>query len=104
MVHTTHSYASLRRMTLFSPERIANYRLGKDVETFIDEGRGYHYVAYRSEESEYGLAVLSKEYVLSLWPQVSGLKIVEYIEGAIEAFPEGCQDLVVLAKGKGESV
>ena len=102
MVHSTHSYSALRRMAMFSPGRLAPYGLGQTPEEFIALGSRYHYVAYHSSQPEYGLAILSKEYVLSEWPKVTGLKILEDVEEAIQAFPEGCQDLVILGTQRNE--
>lgn len=98
MIHTTHSYECLRRLVLFSPERLAKYRLGMGMEEFIRSGKGYHYVSDYTPDQEYGLSIISREYVMTTWPQCSGLDLVDYVEGAIEAYPEGCQDMVVLAK------
>ena len=32
------------------------------------------------------------------WYEATGLKILDYAEGCIEAYPEGCHDLVLLRK------
>ena len=98
MLHTTHSCESIRRMAQFSPRQLPKYQLSDRVETFITNWRGFHYVVDDPSTSEYGLAVISKDYVLQRWPAVTGLRLLAYVEGAIEAYPEGCQDLVILAK------
>jgi len=36
--------------------------------------------------------------VIARWPQATGLRLLDYVEGAIESYPEGCQDVVLLAK------
>ncbi|MBI3332869.1 MAG: class I SAM-dependent methyltransferase [Candidatus Omnitrophica bacterium] len=101
MVHTTHSYRALRQMGLFSPQSLAKYRLGGAVEEFIVSRKGYHYALWEPSQPEYGLSILSKEYVLENWPRVSGLALVDYVEDAVQAFPEGCQDMVLLQKRNG---
>ena len=98
MLHTTHSYACLRLMALFSPERLEKYALGMDVEQFIASDKGYHYAPEEADQSEYGLTIISRDYVMTQWPNASGLRLLDYAEGAIESYPEGCQDLVVLTK------
>ena len=98
MLHTVHSYEYLRRAALFSPESLKKYSLPEPVEEFIQSGRGYFYVVEDPSMPEYGHTIICKEYVLERWPQYSGLELVEYAEGAIEAYPEGCQDLVLMRK------
>lgn len=100
MVHTTHSYACLTRMAMFSPDALTKYDLCATVDDFIKSAKGYHYVINDKALPEYGLAIISKEYVLDMWSRYSGLRIVEYAEGAIEAYPEGCQDIVIMAKDR----
>lgn len=98
MLHTVHSYEYLRRTVRFSPESLLKYQLNESIEAFIRAGRDYLYIVDDPATPEYGYAIIRKEYVLEVWPRESGLELVEYIEGAIEAYPEGCQDLVVLQK------
>ena len=59
---------------------------------------GYHYVVKNPSTPEYGLTIISKEYVMTRWPRYSGLTLVDYAEGAIESYPEGCHDIVMLVK------
>lgn len=98
MLQTTHSALALRLISLFSPERLSAYGLGTTVKEFLASDKEYHYVPYSSDRPEYGLSVMSREYVVRTWPEASGLALVDYVEGAIPAFPEGCQDLVLLVK------
>lgn len=98
MLHTVHSYEYLRRTALFSPESLEKYALTESIEAFIRVGRDYLYVVEDPAAPEYGYAVIRKEYVLETWPRESGLALVDYVEGAIESYPEGCQDLVMLRK------
>lgn len=49
---------------------------------------------------DYGFTVINKDYVLSQWPKYTGLSLVGFEDGAIESYPEGCQDISILA---GES-
>jgi len=98
MLHTVHSYEYLRRAALFSPESLSKYALPESVEAFIRSGRGYFYVVEDPSRPEYGHTLISKEYVTTRWPQSAGLDLLEYVEGAIEAYPEGCQDLVLMEK------
>ncbi len=100
MAHTVHSYECLRRMAVFSPENLPKYELGMTVEEFIARGKSYHFTPYSPAEPSFGLSIMSREYVEGTWPAQGGLKIVEYVENAIQAFPEGCQDLVLLTKGR----
>ncbi len=99
MLHTVHSYEYLRRTAAFSPESLEKYRFTEPVDSFIRSGRDYLYVVDDPATPEYGYTVMRKEYVLDIWPRESGLALVDYVEGAIESYPEGCQDLVVLQKG-----
>ena len=101
MLHTMHSPLCLKRIQMFSPQRLAGYQLGGTVEIFLQSGKEFHYVPYSPKEPEYGLAILTKEYVSRVWPEQGNLRVLNFLEGAIEAYPEGCQDLVVLRKEKG---
>ena len=98
MLHTVHSGLCLDLISSFSPERLANYRLGGSVEQFLSSELPYHYVPYSMDQPEYGLTIIRPEYIRRVWPQVSGLQVIDYVGGAIAAFPEGCQDLVVLRR------
>lgn len=98
MLHTTHSYEYLKRAAMFTPESNEKYLLPEPVEAFIQLPHRYHYVMDNPEAPEYGLTIISKEYIMTRWPQYSGLKLCEYAEGAIESYPEGCHDIVMLVK------
>jgi SAM-dependent methyltransferase len=98
MLHTVHSYEYLRRASAFSPESLGKYQLPGSVEAFIASQRDYFYVVEHPAAPEYGHTLIRKEYVMARWPSVTGLTLLDYAEGAIEAYPEGCQDLVLLTK------
>ena len=98
MVHTTHSALSLRLIEMFSPERLPKYGLGGSVETFAASGKAYHYAVDDPTQPEYGMTIINPAYILQRWPAYSGLRVLEHVEGATMGFPEGCQNLVVLAK------
>ncbi len=98
MAHTVHSYAYLTRTAFFSPESLEKYHLADSIEAFMRSGRDYYYVVEDPAMPEYGHTIMRKEYVAASWPRASGCALLEYVEGAIEAYPEGCQDLVLLAK------
>lgn len=100
MLHTVHSPVCLKRIQMFSPHRFPSYRLPGTVEQFLNSGSEYYYVPYGPDEPEYGLTILTKEYVSRVWPAQGNLRVLDFVEGAIEAYPEGCQDLVVLMKEK----
>ena len=103
MLLTTKSFEFLRRASLFSPESIVKYELPETVENFINSGRGYYHLFLDNPAMPiYGLTIIRKEYVMENWPRYSGVEVVDYAEGIIEAYPEGCQDIVVLMK-KGKS-
>jgi SAM-dependent methyltransferase len=101
MLHTVHSYEYLRRAAFFSPESLKKYAVVEPPEAFMCAGRDYLYVVEDPAAPEYGYTVMRKEYVLETWPRESGLTLLDYVEGAIESYPEGCQDVVLLAKPGG---
>lgn len=98
MIHTTHSYEYIRRAATFSPESLLKYKLPQPVEKFIELNTGYYFVPYSDSSPDYGLAIISAEFVASRWPAISGLTMIDYVAGAIEAHPEGCHDMVMLRK------
>jgi len=98
MLHTVHSCEYLRRVARFSPAALEKYRFPEPVEAMLQAAPAYYYIADNPAAPEYGHTIIRKEYVMERWPQASGLELVEYVEGAIEAYPEGCQDLVLLRK------
>ena len=98
MLHTTHSHECLARMAMFSPGSLAKYALRTDVPTFVAGARSYHYTVDDPARPEYGLAIIGEAYVREWWPRYSGLRLAAYTAGAIEAYPEGCQDIVILQK------
>ena len=98
MAHSTHSVRALEQMEFFSPERLAKYSLGGTAREFRATGKDYHYAVDHPELPEYGLAIISRRYIEQQWPGITGLKILDYLEDCFQAFPEGCQDLVILKK------
>ena len=83
---------------MFSPESLVKYELPKSVDDLAQSSCGYHYVVDNPSMPEYGLTIISKDYVTTRWPHYSGLTLVDYAEGAMESYPEGCHDIVILAK------
>ena len=98
MLHTVHSPVCLKRLEMFSPHRFPSYGLPGTVGQFLLSGTPFYYIPYGSDEPEYGLTLLTKEYVSRVWPGQGKLRVLDFVEGAIEAYPEGCQDIVVLMK------
>ena len=98
LICTTHSYEHLRRMAVFSPDHIGKYEIPGTIEEFISQSCGFHYVSPPNWHPDYGWAVISEEYVTTQWPDYSGLSLIDYVEAAFETYPEGCQDIVILAK------
>ena len=101
MLHTTHSYENIRRVAMFYPDILGQFQLPEPVDEFIKANRGYYYVPYGPDSPEYGLAVISTEYVAEKWPGYTGLNLVEHAVSAMEGYPSGPQDFVVLTKPKG---
>jgi hypothetical protein len=81
---------------LFSPERIHKYKIN-DLDGVIASPPAYHYVVDDPERPDYGVTLISKEYIHDTWPQYTGLKLIDFQEGCIEVYAEGCQDVVVLS-------
>ena len=98
MLHTTKSYESLRRMAMFSAESVEKYKLPELVDAFIQSTHRYYYILDDSSTPEYGQTIISRDYITTTWPDYTGMNLVEYVEGAIEAYSEGCQDIVLLVK------
>lgn len=98
MIHTTHSYEYLRQTIIFSPEQLAKYQFQQPIEEFLASNQAYYYIPYSPATPEYGLAIISKEYAIANWPKITGLLLIDYVEAAIESYPEGCHDMVMLKK------
>lgn len=98
MVHSVQSHEALKRKAMFSPNMLKKYALPESIERFIQEAPDYYYQVDNPRTPEYGLTIIRKGYIQARWPQYTGLILVAYLEAAIEAYPEGCHDLVVLAK------
>jgi len=98
MLHTTHSYENIQRLAVFSPHILEQFDLPEPVAEFVQACRGYYYVPYSPETPDYGLAIISTEYVAKKWPEYTGLDLVEHKVAAIENYPFGPQDFVILAK------
>ena len=98
MLHTIHSFVSLKRTAFFSSESLKKYNLSGPVDSFSSYADTYHYVINEPSMPEYGVTIIDKEYVMKRWPDYSGLLLVDYVEGAIESYPEGCHDIVIMVK------
>jgi SAM-dependent methyltransferase len=98
MAHTTHSYAAIARMAMFSPAFLEKFELGMAGDAFMESNKPYHYVVDNPRMPEYGVAIIKKEYILERWPRYSGCRVAHYGEAAIESNPAGCHDVVVLQK------
>ena len=99
-LHTTHSTECFKRTKVFSPETIKKYEIPIPIDQFISSLNRYYYVMNDPSLPEYGLIVIPQSYIFDNWPKYSGLEVLDYDLGAIEAFPEGCQDIVLLRKPK----
>lgn len=97
MIHSVKSYQFVRRANLFSPKNLSKYHLCEPIEEF-EAKYPYYYVMDNPQLPEYGLAIISKKYIQTKWPDFTKMEIIEYAEGFIEAYPEGCHDLVLLYK------
>ncbi len=98
MLHTTHSLVSLKRAAFFSPESLKKYNFSEPVDRSTLHTDSYHYAINEPSMPEYGVTIIDKEYVMKRWPGYSGLTIVDYVEAAIESYPEGCHDIVMMVK------
>ncbi|MBF0216669.1 MAG: class I SAM-dependent methyltransferase [Candidatus Omnitrophica bacterium] len=99
-VLTTHGYECLKRMRKFSPEKLKKYQI-EDLDNFMVRKEQYYWVQNLRKEPDYGLAVITDKYIRDNWMKVSGMELKGYEPAAVEAYPEGCQDLVILIKGNG---
>lgn len=97
LIVTSHSPLCLRRIAMFSPFSLNHYHLPKPLKEYLKNPLGYHFVPYVNS-SDYGVSIIDKKYVFENWPKFSGLKIIGYYDAAIEAYPEGCHDIVLLKK------
>ncbi len=97
MLHSTKSYEFVRRANFFSPESLVKYGIEPPFDKF-EEKNPYYYVVNIPSRPEYGLTIISKEYVLANWATYAKAESVDYFEGGIEAHPEGCHDLVFIAR------
>lgn len=98
MLHTTHSLKSVKQASRFSPQSLDKYNLPESVDLFVTHSDIFHYEINEPSMPEYGVTIISKEYVMKRWQGYSGLRIVDYVEGAIESYPEGCHDIIMLTK------
>ena len=97
MIHSVKSYAFVRRARIFSTQNLVKYNLTEPLEQFEIENP-YHYIIDNPKIPEYGLTIISKEYIMKNWQFDTGPEIVDYNEECVEAYPEGCHDLVLLYK------
>ena len=96
MLHTVHSPTALESISRFSPDALPKFGLPASLESFIAAGPDYHYNVDIPQRPDYGEAIIRRRYIEARWPGYTGLKIVTYAEGAIESYPNGCHDLIVL--------
>ena len=99
MIHSVKSYQFVKRANLFSPNNLLKYRLNEPLEDF-ESKHPYYYVVDNPKRPEYGLTIISRDYVKNKWQGHSGLEIIDYAEGDIEAYPEGSHDLFYYIKVK----
>lgn len=92
MLHTVHSMNSLERQAKFSP-----HAMRQELNT---PGEPYRFFEWNPKTPEYGVTIISKEYILKNWERISGLRLIRYQDAAIETYPEGCHDIVILKKVK----
>ena len=98
MIHTIHSAEYVKTVDKFSPQKLTKAKLGCSVEEFIRTNSGYHYVLQDESDPYSGLTIITKEYITDNWAEFSGLDLIDYVDAAIQAYPEGCQDIVMLRK------
>jgi SAM-dependent methyltransferase len=95
MLHSTKSYEYVRRASFFSPEWLRKYEVDPPFAEF-ESRHPYHYIVDNSALPEYGITLISKDYVIANWSAYAGMAVADYREGFVEAHPEGCHDLVLL--------
>ena len=100
MLHTTHSYENISRLSIFCPNLLDQFQLPEPVDEFIESNREYYYIPSGPDTPDYGLAIISDEYVATKWPEFTELQFIDHVVAAIESFPSGPQDFVILAKPK----
>jgi cyclopropane fatty-acyl-phospholipid synthase-like methyltransferase len=93
MAHTIHSMTAIERMRWSSPANLEKYALPLTIPE-------YHYAISDPGRPEYGVTIIRREYVERHWPTYSGLDVLAYAEAAVESYPEGCHDIVVLGRGR----
>jgi SAM-dependent methyltransferase len=100
MMHTIHSRLAMQLMNLSSPEHLTKYNLPDDFNFNSENDVGlYHYHVYDNDMPEYGSTMIDKSYIINNWPNYTGMNILEYSDGALQTYPEGCHDIVLLQKG-----
>ena len=97
MIHSIKSYEFVKRALIFSPNSLGKYNLNNPMDKF-ENNHLYHYVIDNNSEPEYGLTIISRKYTEKYWFKNSKLSILDYAEGCIESYPEGCHDLVLISK------
>ena len=99
-IHAIKGHEFLRRAEIFSPEIVTDYfKIKEPINEFIENNKGkYYYDTRKPARRTWGISIISKEYVKKEWPKYSGIEVLDFIEGAIETYPQGCHDLVVLKK------
>ena len=97
-LHAIHTVECLKLMNIFSPDSINKYELPKPFEDFISSLKNYYYTNKNKQTLGYELAIIPEIYIRENWPKYSSLQLIDIELGAIQCFPEGCHDLVMLKK------
>ena len=97
-LHSIHTLECLKLMNRFSPESINKYAIPKPVDEFISSLKSYYYTDKNKQTLRFGLSIIPENYVRENWPKYSSLELIDVEIGAIQTYPEGCHDLVMLKK------
>ena len=97
-LHAIHTVECLKLMNSFSPDSINKYSLPKPFEDFISSLKNYYYPDKNKQTLGDYLSIIPENYVRENWPKYSSLELIDLELGAIQSFPEGCHDLVMLKK------
>lgn len=98
MIHSVHSRQAMRTMNLFSSEGLDKYNFEEGFDFIKSDGEKYHYNMYDNKLPDYGSTMIDKKYIINNWEDYSDMKILEFADAAMQTFPEGFHDLVLLKK------
>lgn len=96
MIHAYKGETFFERAGVFSPWSIQRYASCAPAPDRSVRST-YAFVPITSRFVQ-GLSIIGEDHIRSKWPVASGADLVDIVPGAIEGFPEGCHDLVVLRK------